>query len=115
MGYKRKYNHSHNNKRRKSNPKLAIAGAIILVIGILVTIYIGIPASYDQGKLLNPILITGFLCGTAGTVMLLFSLNKRNQRRLVGIIDYTKEAFREKCNCCKCQNCGRNHNHWTHD
>lgn len=21
----------------------------------------------------------------------------------------------DDCNCCKCNNCGLNHNHWTHD
>ena len=25
------------------------------------------------------------------------------------------KAFKPRCQCCKCQNCYRNHNHWTHD
>ena len=30
-------------------------------------------------------------------------------------VDILKALGTENCMCCKCQNCDRSHNHWTHD
>lgn len=63
----------------------------------------------------NPALIAGMIGVVGGMVMLLFSLSKKNQIRVSNGIDATRKAFEDDCQCCKCQNCGRDHNHWTHD
>jgi len=57
----------------------------------------------------------GFLGVVGGTLMLLFSLSKRNQIKVANGIESGKKVFEDDCQCCKCTNCGSNHNHWTHD
>jgi len=119
VGFKRRRNNRHNryNKRKGgSRPKLAIAGAIALVIGILLTHYVGVPTIYNEGKFDdNPALIAGFLGIVGGVIMLLLSLSKRNQKRVASGMEVVGKAFEDDCQCCKCTNCGRDHNHWTHD
>lgn len=87
----------------------------MLAIGALLIHYVGVPALYKEGNFDNPGLIAGFVGTVAGVVMLLFSLSKRNQIRVVKGMDAVKKSFEDDSQCCKCQNCGRNHNHWTHD
>jgi UDP-N-acetylmuramyl pentapeptide phosphotransferase/UDP-N-acetylglucosamine-1-phosphate transferase len=109
FGRSRRRNLGRDDERKgKARPKLALAGGIVLAIGILLSMY-GVNTR-------NLYIVVG--CGltvTAGILMLLFSLSKRNQIRFVRGIDRTAEAFKEPCHCCKCTNCDRNHNHWTHD
>ena len=52
MGFKRRNNNRRNNYKRKGGvrPKLAIAGAISLAIGILLVHYVGVPTIYSEGK-----------------------------------------------------------------
>lgn len=92
----------------RARPKLALAGAIVLAAGILlINYFVGIRnMDYAMGS--------AFLV-TAGVVMLFFSLKKGHQIRLSRGMDRAAKAFKDPCQCCKCQNCGRNHNHWTHD
>jgi hypothetical protein len=118
--WKRHDNRDNNYKTKGgARPKLAIVGAITLVIGALLVHYYGVPLAYSNRNLDNPYLIGGFICVIAGTLMLLFSLSKRNQKRVSrgmdGVVDGFQKMTRERCQCCKCQNCGRSHNHWTHD
>ena len=118
MGFGKRYrdNRNYNNKKGKARPKLAIVGAISLAIGILLIHYVGVPTLYSEGKFDdNPALIVGSLGVVGGVLMLLFSLSKRNQIRVTKGIDATRKVFEDDCQCCKCTNCGANHNHWTHD
>ena len=123
MGFKKRRNNRYNNRnnnyrKRKGNarPKLAIVGAVSLVIGILLVHYVGVPTIYSEGKFDdNPALIAGFLGIVGGVLMLLFSLSKRKQGQLASGMEAVGKAFEDYCQCCKCQNCGQNHNHWTHD
>ncbi|QLH02995.1 hypothetical protein C5F47_05240 [Nitrosopumilus cobalaminigenes] len=118
MGFKKRRNNRHNNYNRKkggARPKLAVIGAISLVIGILLIHYVGVPELRADRMSDNPALIAGFVGVVGGVLMLLLSLSKRNQVRVGNVIDSAREAFRDDCMCCKCQNCDRNHNHWTHD
>lgn len=100
----------------KAKPKLAIVGAVSLAIGILLIHYVGVPTIYSEGKFDdNPALLAGMVGIVAGVVMLLLSLSRRNQRRFSKGMETMGKAFEPDCNCCKCTNCDRNHNHWTHD
>ncbi len=63
----------------------------------------------------NPALLVGFLGVVGGVVMLGLSLSKRNQIRLSKGMETAGKVFEDDCQCCKCTNCGQNHNHWTHD
>jgi len=121
MGFKKRRNNRHNNHNRNHNkrkgrarPKLAVVGAISLVIGILLVHYVGVPELRADRMSDNPALIAGFLGIVAGVVMLGLSLSKRNQIRLSNGMDAVGKAFEPDCNCCRCTNCDRNHNHWTH-
>ena len=117
MGFKRRrHNNRHNKRKGSARPKLAVVGAFALVIGILLIHYVGTPTLYSQGKFDdNPALIAGFLGVIGGVIMLLLSLSKRNQNRFAKGMETARKVFEDNCMCCKCQNCDRNHNHWTHD
>ncbi len=118
MGFgRRKKDYSSNNYKPKGSarPKLAIAGAISLVVGALLIHYYGVPLLMSNRTADNPLLIAGMIGVLVGALMLFFSLSKRNQRRFAKGIDDTRKAFADSCQCCKCQNCGRSHNHWVHD
>lgn len=121
MGFKKRQNNrynnynKHNKRRGDARPKLAVVGAISLIIGILLVHYVGVPALRVDSMSDNPGLIAGFLGIVAGVVMLGLSLSKRNQIRLSDGMDAVGKALEPDCMCCKCQNCDRNHNHWTHD
>ena len=94
MGFKKRRNNRYNNRNNNYNkrkggarPKLAIAGVITLVIGILLVHYVGVPELRADRMSDNLALIIGFLGIIAGVVMLGLSLSKRNQIRLSGGID----------------------------
>lgn len=98
-----------NDKRKgKARPKLALVGGIVFAVGVSLVMY-GVNI-----RNLNIMIGGGFVVGI-GTLMMLFSLSKRNQIRVAKGMERTAEAFKDSCQCCKCTNCGRNHNHWTHD
>lgn len=89
-------------KKRKLKTTIRLFGVIVLIIGFMIALY----------DLKNPDLAThqqyflfsiGFI--VIGMAMIL------QRRLLVGL----KNMAKERCQCCKCTNCGRNHNHWTHD
>lgn len=110
MGYDRRRwkDRRNNDGRGRARPKLAIVGAILLAIGILFILYFGNLRNYD-------LMVFGGLGIVPGMVLLFLSLSKRNQVRVGKGMDAVSKAFRDSCQCCKCQNCGRNHNHWVHD
>ncbi len=110
FGRSRRHDWGRNDEREgKSRPKLALVGSIVLAIGILLIVYVADIRNLDIFTTI------GFVAVLAGTLMLLLSLSKKNQIRLAKGIDRIRKAFRDSCQCCKCQNCGKNHNHWTHD
>ena len=117
MGFGRRRNWERgrrdDRKEGKARPKLAFAGAIVLAIGILFIFYGGNIVDFDTKMSVGAVTIP------AGIIMLLLSMSKRNQIRFAkGMekgMEKTKKAFETPCQCCKCTNCGRNHNHWTHD
>ena len=76
--------------------------------------YIGVPELRVYTTPDNPALLARLISLMVGTMMILFSLSKRNQIRVSKGMDATRKTFEYDCMCCKCQNCDRNHNHWTH-
>ena len=108
FGSSRRHNFDLDGKKGKASPKLALAGAIVLAIGILLINYwVGI-------RNIDYAMWSIFLV-TAGVVMLLLSMNRRQKRAYAKGVEHLRKAFEDDCQCCKCQNCGRSHNHWTHD
>lgn len=97
----------------RDRPKLAILGAIFFVTGILIGWYFGV------NKNMLEVFIGSGVLSLIGFVMLLFSPSRRNQTKLAdGIVKILRELTKppkQRCNCCKCTNCGLRHNHWTHD
>ena len=103
MGFGRR-NEKRNNrdngyrKKRKLKTTIRLVGIIVVIIGFMVSLYdLKNPnsASHQQYFLISIGLIV------IGMAMIL-------QENLIKI-------FKTPCQCCRCQNCGRNHNHWTHD
>lgn len=117
FGKRRNWKNRDGNYKQKgrARPKLTLIGIILLVIGSLLVYYVGIPLAQSSRNMDNPYLAAGMAGMVAGMLMILFSLSKRNQNRVSKGMSVVGKAFEEKCQCCKCQNCGRNHNHWTHD
>jgi len=101
-------NDGNNGRKGKARPKLALAGGIVFAIGALSVMYGVNIRNLDIG------LGSAFVV-SIGTLMMLFSLSKRNQSRFRKGVKITSKIFQDPCHCCKCTNCGLNHNHWTHD
>ena len=107
MGFGRR-NKKRNNKdneyrkKRKLKTTIRLFGVIVVMIGFMIALYdLKNPdsASHQQYFLISIGLIV------IGMAMIL-------QRKFV---EGLKNMGKERCQCCKCTNCGRNHNHWTHD
>ena len=107
MGFGRR-NKKRNNrddgyrKKRKLKTTIRLCGVIVVMIGFIIALYdLKNPdsAAHQQYFLISIGLIV------IGMAMIL-------QRKLA---DGLKNMSKERCQCCKCTNCGRNHNHWTHD
>lgn len=112
MGYGRRRNWKgdrRDDRHGRARPKLAITGAIVLVIGILLIFYVADVKQFDYATMIGGLFLV------VGTMMLLLSMSKRKQGQFVKGMDVARGIFKESCQCCKCQNCGRSHNHWTHD
>jgi len=69
-------------------------------IAALLSLYAWYSGNIDVGYAGIAIAMVGFL-------IVFFSLSKRNRIKVANALD--------PCQCCKCTNCGENHNHWTHD
>ena len=67
----------------KSRPKLVLVGGIVLTIGILILFYGNIRDLY--------IALGGVIAVIIGTLILLFSLSKRNKIRFERVIDLAVE------------------------
>lgn len=102
MGFgRRKRNYNKNNqykKKIKLKTKIQCVGIILVAIGFIISLY---DLKYPTPQTL-PIVI-GLI--VIGMIMI-------GQKKL---LDGLKNMAKEPCNCCMCTNCGRNHNHWTHD
>ena len=120
MGFKRrKKNYRNYNQKKKDgfHPKRAISGAILLAIAIGAVLYV--PA----GNILGNFVLLGAIMAMciAGTLLLLFSPNRKGQDKISrgigkvgGGIGNALAKSMEGGKCCRCTNCGRDHNHWTH-
>lgn len=99
FGKRSKRNYRDSNYRKKKNLKkqVQIVGIIFVIIGFLISLY---DLKYNLPQSLP--FVIGFI--VIGMAMIL-------QRKLLEVL---KESFKEQCNCCKCTNCGRDHNHWVH-
>ena len=89
-------------KKRKLKTQIRLLGVIVVLIGFIVSLYDSKNndlATHQQYFLISIGLII------IGMAMIL-------QRKL---LDGLKNMTKERCQCCKCTNCGSNHNHWTHD
>ncbi|RDJ31124.1 MAG: hypothetical protein DWQ18_03940 [Crenarchaeota archaeon] len=111
MGYGRKPRRHSNRDYRKgrAKPKLAVIGAIVLGIGILVMLYGSSFVDFEKRMLIGVATIP------TGVIMLLLSMRKKDQIRFAKGMERASDVFKDDCQCCKCQNCGRDHNHWVHD
>jgi uncharacterized membrane protein YedE/YeeE len=90
---------------RKTKSIIRIIGVFVLLSSFLITFGINsktfpIPALYYA---------LSFGLMIAGIAMIF------QGRFLKGMKKVGKDLDRGICNCCKCTNCDRNHNHWTHD
>lgn len=113
MGFKRKRNNQYK-KKGGARPKLTLIGIICLVVGALLIHYVGVPELRADRMSDNPALLAGIISLMAGTMMIILSLSKRNQRRFSKGMDAVGDAMKPSCNCCQCTNCDLRHNHWTH-
>ena len=99
---KRHYNDDRYRKKIKLKTTVRLVGVIFVIIGFMVSLYdLKNPNSalHQQYFLISIGLIV------IGMVMIL-------QRKFV---EGLKNMGKKPCHCCKCTNCDRNHDHWTHD
>ena len=83
--------------------KIRVAGVILMALAFVVA-YIDDNTKRD--------LSTHQTYFAVMTVMIIAGMAMILQRKLlIGL----KNMSKSNCQCCKCQNCGRNHNHWVHD
>ena len=99
---KRHYSDDGYRKKIKLKTTVRLVGVLFVMIGFLVSFYdLKNPNSaFHQQYFLITI---GFI--VIGMIMIL-------QKK---VLEGLKNMGKETCHCCKCTNCGRDHNHWTHD
>jgi len=106
MGFgRRKRGHKNSNYKKKMNlqTKIRIADVIVMDLAFVV-------AYVDDGTKRD--LATHKTYFTIMMVMIIAGATMILQRKLlVGLNNMSKP----NSECRKCQNCGRNHNHWVHD
>ena len=78
-------------------------------------------------RLKKKIRLLGLVLAVVGLVILLLNKDTHSQTFLISlaliiigiVLIAGKRIFDPPppppCNCCKCTNCGSNHNHWTHN
>ena len=93
-------------KKMKTKTLIRIIGAFLMINAFLVLLY-GANNKDFGNQLVYPLLTFGlFIIGLAMIMQRKFLVMMKN----IG-----KDLNKGRCNCCKCTNCSRNHNHWTHD
>jgi hypothetical protein len=85
-------------KKRKLKTTIRLVGMIVVIIGFLVGLY-------DLKNQDSPAHQQYFLI-SIGLIVIGMAMILQG-----GL----KKIFKTPCQCCKCTNCGRDHNHWTHD
>jgi len=106
-GRNRRWKNNKNNpykKKMRLKTKVMLLGVIVVIAGFLVALY---DDSNKNRSLASHQQYFAIAIGLiiAGMTMIL-------QKKLwIGLKNMTKE----RCNCCKCTNCGRGHSHWMHD
>lgn len=106
MGFgKRKRNYKNNNHKKKMNfkTKIRIIGVILMALAFVVA-YVD-----DNTKRDLPTHQTYFVIMI---VLIISGMAMILQKKLWIAL---KNLNKSVCKCCKCQNCGQNHNHWVHD
>ena len=89
-------------KRRYSfRTKVRMAGLIIILIGMLIAIFDAGIKRTEIGLYWLPVVLLG-------VAVIGFSLKNSTKKKI------SKGLGLDPCQCCKCTNCGRDHNHWTH-
>jgi len=91
--------------RKKTKSIVRVIGILVLLSSFWITF--GTNSMALLGRELYYALSFGLMI--AGIAMIF------QGRFLKGMKKVGKDLNRGVCNCCKCTNCGRNHNHWTHD
>lgn len=94
-------------------------GVFVLCIGYFSIGYFSIGYSVENRLIEEPIFLVGGVVGIGGVmgiggVLILTSFSKNTQRKIFHGLEFIKKMFEDDCQCCKCQNCGLNHNHYTH-
>src|SRR3972149_2200368 len=90
-------------KKMKTKTLIRIIGAFLMINAFLVLLY-GANNKDFGNQLVYPLLTFGlFIIGLAMIMQRKFLVMMKN----VG-----KDLNKGRCNCCKCTNCSRNHNHW---
>ena len=118
---KPKYSKSYSKRTRTYSRrfKMRVGGLISLVVGLILIQYMAAPAIRTGNTVEGIALLSGMVLFIAGLLTLFLSLNKRNRIKVGKGIDAVAGTINEittsNCMCCKCQNCDRYHNHWTHD
>ena len=104
-GKRWKNNHRDNTYRKKMGikTKIRLAGVAVVIVGFMI-------ALYDDSK--KPELAVHQQLFLISIGMIIIGMAMVLQRKL---LEGLKNASKPRCNCCKCTNCGRGHNHWTHD
>lgn len=107
MGFgrrKKDYNrNNHYKKKMNFKTKIRIVGVIVMALAFVVA-YVDDNTKRDLATHQKYFAIMIIMI-IAGMAMIL------QRKLLIGL----KNISKPNCQCCKCQNCGRNHNHWVHD
>lgn len=100
FGRNRRWKNNKNNpykKKMKLKAKVMLLGVIFVMAGFLVGIYA------DSEKNLNRANHQQYFAISIGLIIIGMAMILQ------------KKLLEKRCNCCKCTNCDRGHDHWTHD
>lgn len=95
-------------KKRNVRLIVAIIGSVVVFIGFVFALHGTNTTNIDT-------VLIGFSLVMVGFLIAFYSLKKKDRKGFVDKVDSIGKIFKEPCHCCKCTNCDRNHNHWTHD
>ena len=105
FGRRNKKRYPRDNRYRKKiklKTTIRLFGILVVIIGFLVSLY-------DLKNQNSPAHQQYFLISIG---LIVIGMAMILQRKL---LDGLKNIGKEPCHCCKCTNCNRDHDHWTHD
>ena len=106
MGFGKNNKGNNFKKKGKLKTQIRLLGVGIAIIGFLVSLY-DLQNNNLAAHQQNMIISVGLV--VIGMIMIL------QKKLLIGLKNTVSNMNTPRCNCCKCTNCYRNHNHWTHD